>query len=514
MLDLTPEALQKLKTINFELMRYQPLPSQQPVHTSPAKVLVISGGEGSGKSCVTAAEIAGRFGMWQSVLFVCYKSESAKNEGDYLYQYLKSFNAVQEYSTPKNGNITLTTLNGGLVESVSTFAEGARAVSGTGKSYDIIAMLEAGKQRYEVFQACLLRASRTGGLLILSGTIEKSEPWFADVINRLGGENDLNAQVVIMPTWENQLLYPGGRHDPKIKAIENELGEDLFLERCAGKPAPLHSLVLKEFSFLTHVYDWVKFDPQTLVEAWIDYGYSGSHYSIAFVQFHPRAYTRQFRKELPDVPLTDVWVIGDLYLDHATHEEAISVCKRMPWWNHVQSGVGDVVGRTHPQAGQSPFDVWRDKAGLALRGQYILVADNVDRHRTFLKDQRTSQPRMFFHPSCKGVREYGLWKRKEIGENLYGDPETRHCDFMKAVGYGLIDHFGRVDSHIKPTAISFGEKPLFEDMQKAIPDRAAIPGMYGQMPSPVESPNKNYVVIPRKPTNPLSPQKKTDDQIV
>jgi hypothetical protein len=487
------DRLQRIKHKNFEFMKYAPQPIQVQVHESKANVLIISGGEGSGKSLVTASEIACRFGTWKRVLLACYKSESAKNEANYLYKFLKRFGAVESYSTPKNGSLELITRDGSIVESVSTFTEGARAISGTGKSYDIIAMLEAGKQRYEVFQACLLRASRTGGLLILSGTIEKSEPWFADVINRLQGENELGAQVVIMPTWENRTLYPGGRSDPKIRAIEKELGEDLFLERCAGKPAPLHSLVLKEFSFLTHVYDWVKYDPASRVEAWIDYGYSGSHYSVAFVQFHPRAYTRQFRAELPDAPLSDVFVIGDLYLDHATHEEVIAQAKTLPWWNHVSGGVGDVVGRTHPQAGQSPFDVWRDKAGLALRGEYILVADNVDRHRTFLKDQPTGAPRMFFSPKCKGVREYGLWKRKEIGENLYGDPEAKNCDFMKAVGYGLIDHFGRVDGHIRPQVLAFSERPRTEDMSQQLPKP---PGM-NPVPQRITT-RPGYAVVARK----------------
>jgi hypothetical protein len=490
--------LQELKELNRGFMHYEPQPVQRQVHDSLKSIIIISGGEGSGKSFVTSGEIASRYGTWKKVLLVCYKSKSARNEADYLYHFLSEIGAVADYKTPEEGTIRLTTRDGATVESVSTYAEGERAVSGTGQTYDIIAMLEAGKQRYSVFQSCLIRIQRSGGLLILSGTIEKSEPWFADVLTRLQGENELGAEVVIMPTWENRFDYPGGRDDPKIKKLESELTPDLFMERLGGKPAPLHSLVFKEFSFLTHVFDWVQYDPTQTVEAWIDYGYSGSHYSILFVQFHPRAYTRQFRSELPDVPLTDVFVIGDLYLDHATHEDAIIECKKLTWWNHVTEGVGDVVGKTHPQAGQSPFDVWRDKAGLPLRGQYILVPDNVDRQHTFLKDPSTSQPREFFNPSCQGLREYSRWKRKEIGENLYGDPETANCDFIKANGYGLIDHFGRVDRHLQPQAISIGVRPNVEESTHQLPQMTGMPSPVS--PRPVGAPvNRNYVVVPRKP---------------
>ena len=427
---------------------YQPLPLQAPIHNSRASVLVISGGEGSGKSCVTAAEIAARYWSWSRVLFACYKAESATNEADYLHNYLSALGVVKSYSKPKAGNIEIITKSGAVVESVSTHSEGERAVSGTGKSYDIIAMLEAGKQKYQVFQSCLLRISRTGGLLIVSGTIEKSEPWFPDVIRRLSGPNSIGAEVHILPTWANTVLYPGGRQDPKILAIEKELSSTpgLFEERCAGKPAPLSSLIFKEFSFPTHVFDWCKYDPALPVEVAVDPGYSGSHYSVNFIQTHPRAYTRQFLDTLPDASLTDVYVIGDLFLDHAVHEEVIAQCKLLPWWSGVKGGVGDVVMKTHPMADRAPIDVWTQKAGIFLRGQLVGISDGIDRHHTFLREPQTGQPRLFFNPSCQGApREYGRWKRKEIGENLYGDPEDKNCDAMKAIQYYLIDKFGRVD---------------------------------------------------------------------
>lgn len=436
------------KRLNFQAVGYQPQPAQLPVHESAAPVLVISGGEGSGKSKVTAAEIAGRYGRWSRVLFVCYKAESAENESDYLYQFLSKIGAVRSYSKPKSGNIEIVTREGAVVESVSTHAESERAVSGTGKDYDIIAMLEAGKQKYSVFLACLLRISRTGGLLILSGTIEKSEPWFADLVNRLKGPNEIGAQVIVIPTWENRILYPGGRDDPKIKAIEKELSTipGLFMERCAGEPSPQAGLIFKEFSFLTHVFEWCQFDPALPVQVAVDPGYSGSHYSVNFIQEHARPYTRQFYADLPEASLTDVWVIGDLYLDHAAHEEVVKVCKTLPYWGNVKAGVGDVIMKTHPMADRAPVDVWNEKAGVFLRGQLVGVDDGIDRHHTFLKEPDTGFPRLFYNPSCVGApREYGHWRRKEIGENLFGEAETKNCDAMKAIQYYLIDRFGRVD---------------------------------------------------------------------
>jgi hypothetical protein len=141
----------EFKQFLFDQFEYEPQAKQRQAHESRARIIIISGGEGSGKSRVTAQEIAGRYGRWSRVLLVGYKYESAHNEADYIYEQLAKIGVVKSYSRPKSGKIELVTQTGAVVESVSTAGEGERAVSGTGKGYDIIALLEAGKQSYAVF---------------------------------------------------------------------------------------------------------------------------------------------------------------------------------------------------------------------------------------------------------------------------------------------------------------------------------------------------------------------------
>lgn len=442
-------------------IRYQPQPRQRQVHETRANLIVISGGEGSGKSVVTSAEIAARYGTWDLVHLVAYKYESAHNEGDYLNEFLRNIGAVKSYSNPKSGKLHLVTRDGAIIESVSTEKEGPRAVTGTGKSPDIIAMIEAGKQSYAVFLACMTRISRKGGTLIVSGTIEQTEPWFPDLIQQCRGDNVLSAKVIIIPSWENRTLYPGGFDDAKIRALKATLPDALFKERLGGEPSPPEALIYKEFSFPTHVFDWCRFIPEHPVEVWIDPGYSGSFYAVEAVQFVPRAVTRSFRPDLPDASLTDVWVIDELYASHAIHEEVIAATKERAWWPNVRSGVGDVVMKTHPMAGEAPEQVWFKKAGIVLRGQHIEIADGIDRHRTFLKEPHTGAPRLFFNPQCKGATgEYTRWTRKQIAENLFGPPEKTNCDALKAIHYGLVDEFGFVDKD-KPKPVTPKRVPAF-----------------------------------------------------
>lgn len=497
--DLNAAQQQIAKQVVFDSVGYEPLPMQAPAHESDAQVIILTGGEGSGKSITTSAEIMARYPTWRRVLFAAYKAESAGNESDYLYGFLNKIGAVKQYRKPKSGAIELITRDGAVVESVSTYAEGERAVSGTGKNYDVIAMLEAGKQKYSVFLACLLRISRTGGLLILSGTIERSEPWFPDLLRKLKDDEkrraEMNAQIVVMPTWENRLMYPGGREDPKVVMLEKELGTDLFLERLGGEPTPPEGLVLRGFSFLTHVFDWVTYDPKYPVFVAIDPGYSGSHYSVNFIQEHTRAYTRQFYADLPDASLTDVWVIGDLYLNYTTHEEVIALSKELEWWSHIQGGVGDVVMKTHPMADRAPVDVWKEKGGIWLRGQPVGIQDGIDRHRTFLIDPATKYPRIFFNPSCQGIVEYGLWKKRLIGENLYGPPEDKNCDFTKAIQYYLIDRFGRVEHQSTSKVVVGGQRVTLDKAQTQMPATVGLP--HPQIQQPMLRKSSMFVSGPR-----------------
>ncbi len=518
--------LNALKNLNFTRVGYTPQPAQMLAHETPASFILISGGEGSGKSITTAAEILARYPTWRRVLFVVYKYESAVNESDYLYEFLNSIGAVASYSKPKAGKIELITRDCALVESVSTAEQGERAVSGTGRGYDIIAMLEAGKQSYSVFLACLLRISRTGGLLMLSGTIERSEAWYPDLITRLQGDaaKALDAQVVIIPTWENRVLYPLGREDPKIKLLEANLPPDVFAERLGARPSPPAGLVFKEFSFLTHVQERIVFDPTLPVTLWIDPGYSGSHYAVLATQEHQHgelglglssrrakgeaggvgssdksrdinisppsekvvlADQSRVALESPEIsqyfeqqrvlravkPLehsvSDVWVIDEVYADHAVHEEVIEECKKREWWGKVEGLVGDIVMKTHPQAGRAPAEIWQEKAGLYVRGQRVLVENGIDRQRTFLKDPSSGEPRIYFNPRCRGATvEYTRWKRKEIGEGNYGEPEKGNCDALKAISYGLVDKYGLVD-RVQRVRLPMGDvdrRPVLERM--------------------------------------------------
>lgn len=442
-------------------MRYMPQSAQAPVHQAQTNLIVVNGGEGSGKSNVTAAEIAGRYGLWDLVHFVCYKYESATNEGDYLAEYLRRIGALANYARPKQGKLQIVTRSGGVVESVSTEKEGEQAVTGTGKSPDIIAMIEAGKQTYAVFLACLVRISRKGGLFIISGTVENSEPWYPELINSVKGDNQLGATLVTIPAWENHILYPGGRDDPKIKLLEATLPADKFKERIAGETVPLSGLVFKEFAHLSHVKhapywtsdkDWI----DAPVELAIDPGYAGAYAVCAL----------QWRGDL-------VHQIDEVYYQYRVAEDVIDECMDRPWWHLVSGAVMDVAGRQHvglTKEEQTHKQIWSQRArlkdgrALPIRDNRVGIAAGITRHRTFLINPFGGKPRLFHDPRCKQtIREYGQYKYKDLvdGKPVDETPIDANNHAMKALAYWLYDKFGAVDKtvsairHPQPAPFAF-----------------------------------------------------------
>lgn len=448
------------------MVEYRPNTNQLPIHLDGHAIRLVSGGEGSGKSFLTAGEWIGYYPLMPLTYIVGPKYQSCYPEFDYISEHLVRMGRTSKkmISRPTQGAAMLITVDGNVVQTISS-EDGTKAITGTGKSPDCILMVEAGKQSYDIFLACLRRVSRSRGMLFLSGTIEQSEPWYPDMVERWLVENPEGGAAFILPTWTNLALYPGGENDPEILRLKAILPPDVFNERLGGKPTPPAGLVLKEFGFPTHVSDLIKYVPGYPVEIWVDPGYSGtSMYAVEFTQVVPRAETIKLLGRNSSIRLQeratieDVLVIDEIYRDRATTYEVIKQAKENQLWGHVRGGVGDTAIRQHA-ALPSHLEIWRSEAGIWLRNKKIAIDENVLRHRSFLSDPATGEPRMFFNPKVTGaLREYRKWVRKPIGDTQYGDPSPYNCDALKALGYGLIDHFGYVE---RPKTEKAKTKQLF-----------------------------------------------------
>lgn len=433
-------------------MGYSPLPLQVPIHLSPSRVILISGGEGSGKSYVTAAEIVARYPLWRLCYIVGPKYEAAHKEVDYIYESLLKIGATRKdlYQRPSRGKIVLTTVDGARVETLSA-EDGAKAITGTGESPDVLAMVEAGKQSYDIYLACRGRVARSRGLLVLSGTIEQSERWYPELITRwLNGSPQEDAHSFVIPTWANTRLYPGGRNDPEIKALEATYPHDQFLERFGAVPVPPSTLVFREFSHVDHIQpapywnndkEWT----ESPVELAIDPGYAGA-YHVSAMQW------------IGDT----VWQIDEVHYQFRVAEDVIDECMSRPWWGKVSGGVIDIAGRQH-QGQDSHVEIWtkrgrlKDGRGISLRSNKVRISEGIQRHKTFLVNPFGGRPRLFHDPRCKStIREYGLYKYRDVvdGKPVSEEPIDADNHAMKAIAYWLYDRFGATDKTVERLPIN------------------------------------------------------------
>lgn len=272
--------------------------------------------------------------------------------------------------------------------------------------------------------------------LIVHNTFETSMGWYADAWKRWQNQNPDDAKSFSLPSWSNLTIYPGGRQDPEILALERTTPADLFAERYGAIPCPPATRVMKEFSLIKHVSSDAQFNRADPVQLWVDPGYAHP-YAVLAVQLRPG--TDGYNVDHFD----EVWEKG------LTAKQIIEICKDRPWWFRVRAIVMDIAGRQHPGA-ESQSEIWKAETGLPIVMNKVPVVDGILRHRTYLMDDpHLERPRLRHNPCCKGTLwEYDTYRYQNLSDLRSATelPIDANNDAMKALAYGLVANFGFVDT--------------------------------------------------------------------
>lgn len=440
------------KAAVFAKIGYAASPEQQAVHNDASLVRLVAGGERAGKSRLAAAEVTGNAPDGSLFWLLGRDYAAARGEFTYCLQDAQKLDAVERngLSMPEEGRWTMR-LKGGI--EISTFSADDPLKIAT-KAPSGIVMCEAGQHDFSTFLRAFSRTAegraRGDGWLLLAGTFEKSQRWYAELHRKGQVPNEYGLRSHSLPTWSNLAAFPGGRTDPAITAMEAALPPDVFLERFGGVPAANEGVVFREFETTTHVTP-IRFGPvetdmrdengwvlpeKSPLEVWLDPGYAGA-YAVLFVA----------------IVGGRVFVVDEVYARSKTGEEVILEARaKRDLWDRVTRGVIDVAGKQH-HAMPSQVDIWRRLTGLPLSAQPVGIADGILRHRTFLCDPFTKAPRIFFDPKCKqtiwehseGYRYADVKPRRDTRE-LPIDADNHSC---KAIAYGLVARFGFVDGRAR-----------------------------------------------------------------
>jgi len=416
---------------------FKPTELQKPILACKKRFILVAGGEQAGKSIVASKFLLSRFldhegaGLYW---LVAADYERTRAEFEYLVDDFAAIGVLAEASKRVDpGKIIL--------------ADGTRIETKSAKDPRTLAMrapngiigCEASQLDLETFHRLRGRCAPKRGWMFLSGTFEGSLGWYPQMYQAWEHSSSLEEESFSLPSYSNEYLYPGGRDDPEILALEKVSSDDFFMERIEGIPSPPQGMVFTEIRPDIHIQD-VEYEPDEPVHIWIDPGYA-------------EAYACEIVQIIND----QVRVIDEIYERDLVTDDMIDIAQSRPWWRDAEFGVIDIAGYQH-QAMAAPAEVWLERTGIYFDSQKIRINEGTERLKSFLKTDPVDQKeaRIVFSPKCKGIlSEFGImpnpfdgqtrayrWKYDRDGNIVGESPQDQYNHGVKAIIYGLINRYG------------------------------------------------------------------------
>lgn len=311
-------------------------------------------------------------------------------------------------------------------------------MTGEGEAFDLVLFCEAGLIGSSPWLAARGRVAETRGHVYFVGTLWHDVGWYADLHERWSSPNMVGGKTFSIPSWSNRKIYPGGREDPEIEALEEEMDKWSFARRVGARLLPSPARIYPEFGD-EHV-EFIDRDSSAGIVVTIDPGYMPSRYScLATI---PRM--DEHGREALDV-------YDEIWINNETHQEIIERLKAKPWWLQVVKLVMGHEAGQHAMATKSMEEIYREKTS----GVEIVVCerhsdwDRINRVKTFLQDvvDKSLPPRIRVHPQCEGlIWEFQHWERPTDDDGKVADdqPEDENNDALDALGNLVLEEFGPV----------------------------------------------------------------------
>ena len=349
------------------------------------------------------------------------------------------------------------------------------------RAYRGIVGAEAAQLSPEAIQNAEDRVSERRGWVALEGTFESSKGLFYNQLATQWSNPAARGKFYSLPTWENRVIYPGGRTDPEILSAEKRMSRERFLERFGGVPARRSKLVMKYASSKHNVqyrfpHSQTSYDPESPVYLWSDPGRAHA-YAVVAVQFW-KGRKDNYSGEQREF----AWVIDIVYRWGATVDSIVQECAAKPWAARARLNVMDVAARQKRVEGEAVIEQWpalwykHTGNNIGVYTQQVPLHPGYDIHELALlnswpetdANEMFNQdgqmrvltdpygPALMFDPGCVAPmfggevdgREYaGEYNAHEFAVDREGyskrpDPIDLHNDAIKAINYGAFWRWG------------------------------------------------------------------------
>jgi hypothetical protein len=467
---LTP--MQEQMRLIFREIGHCPLPAQWPFHDSESRIRMFAGGEGAGKSLSGAADCVAHLPQCRLVWLVGNNYEDTSEEYRYIEEFTQKLGLYSHSTSANNPPSTITLKNECRI--ITKTAEEPKKLGQQAPDY--VLGCEAARCSMAAIDRLRGRTARNRGWLTLTGTFEGSLGWYPELFTKWQVPNADNAQSFSVPSWENIFMYPQGRTDPEILALESFHSRDYFMERYGAVPCPPQGRVFYLFQVNLHVKNMkdAGYPADQLDDVWVsvalDNNKGGTHRRMVYAPDAPvylwidPGYAHYHAVEVVQILGDTVYVFDELFYKGVTTEDMIHACQQRPWWPNVQRITADIAARQHAAA-PAIVEIWREKTGHVVFCNKVLEEEGRERFNTFLKpDVITGRPKIYFDPYCRGIiSELGggpnpdtgraavySWPTNQKGEVVPSrHPEDINNDACKAICYGLVEHFGHATARQK-----------------------------------------------------------------
>ena len=399
-------------------------------------LVVLAGGEQSGKSWLGGHHLFGMF--WHGKIFwiVGDRYEDTRKECEYLIEAGQKAGVIDRVSAPLNSSWEITFKNGAVIKTKSS----QDATTLAGESPDGILMVEAGRQSYQAFRILWGRAMHNTAWFLVSGTFEATKGrWYPDLWKQLQTTNEYNGVSMSLPSYANPDKYPDGEFDPKIVAARRTLTEDEFAERFLGVPRPTIGIVFPEFRRTVHVNDNAEYMEGFPTRLFVDPGYNPSAYAVLFTQ----NINGQVR------------IYDELYEHELVNQQILDIVLNHPRFRSIERVVIDVASKAHAGAQDPSFLTWQRQVtphNIPVVAKYVKIEDGLKRTHDKLRiNPLTNEPFLLLHPRCKNTifefeegYKYPTRRTGDVGSSTLPIDKDNHA--MKALAYGLVDTYGFADS--------------------------------------------------------------------
>ncbi len=324
---------------------------------------------------------------------------------------------------PVGGRYFLQVKNGATIEVRSQEKEDQMV----GEGLTAVIMAEAARLKPHIWTELIRPTLSDYHGVAIFATTPRGRNWYFDLWEAAKNANDW--ATFHKPSWANPILYPGGRTDPELLAIEESTPHAEFMQEYAADFVTHAGLVYDEFDHDLHVRR-MEMLPDVPVTGWVDLGFNDPFVCLA-VQVPP------------DGPAL---ILDEYYRERMTPQEHAEAMKE---WFVRDGGIGVLPEALYcdPRSPDGIKDLkkggWAAKAAPSLDKRRC--ADNpvivgVKQVKRLLKVQKlTGEPGILVHPRCKMlIKEFGLYE----WVNDQPDPKkNNHC--ADALRYGVLSQIAR-----------------------------------------------------------------------